>query len=104
MANADFQPPVLYKQDHPNYWLKVNGLDPKTFHVDELHIVQARKIATNLLKNNSKLLGQNQAQTLNNFLKAKTKTITLKQCYSVMNIGTQINRKLYKIKAKSKKR
>jgi hypothetical protein len=34
----------------------------------ELHSAQAQKIATNILKNHTKLLGQNEAHTLNNLL------------------------------------
>ena len=94
------------KDSNVNYWVKSNGLDPKKFSVDPIWLVQAEMIAANLLRHNSNLLGQNQADSLNNFLRqtktAKRRDITQKQCYTVMNIGTQINRKLFKAHRQSK--
>ena len=82
-------------------WLKENGLNNDYFADIELHLAQAQKIATNILKNHAKLLGQNQAHTLNNFLlamnsKKKRAKITATHAYKVMNIGNAVNRKLFK--------
>jgi hypothetical protein len=82
-------------------WLKDNGLNNDYFADIELHLAQAQKIATNILKNHAKLLGQNEAHTLNNFLQAiknkkKRAKITATQAYRVMNIGNAVNRKLFK--------
>lgn len=38
-------------------WLKDNGLNNDYFADIELHLAQAQKIATNILKNHAKLLG-----------------------------------------------
>jgi len=82
-------------------WLKENGLNEKNFASIELHLAQAQMIATNLLKHHAKLLGHNEAATLNNFLNAmafgsKRKKLTAGSAYKVMNIATAVNRKLFK--------
>ena len=84
-----------------NNWLTANGINTKTFVTDPLHLVQAQKIAHTLLQHHSQLLEQNQAATLNNFLRAAGHTQTRKQIQQrdaerIMNIGTQVNRKLFK--------
>ncbi len=82
-------------------WLQDNGLNNDYFADIELPLAQAQKIATNILKNHAKLLGQNEAHTLNNFLQAiknrkKRAKITATQAYRIMNIGNAVNRKLFK--------
>jgi len=89
------------KTTNTNYWLKQNGLKPELLTALDIELLQAQKIAHNLLKHHAQLLGQNQAATLNNFLRAMTfgsqrKKITKRQCYTVMNIGTEVNRKVFK--------
>ncbi len=89
------------KTTNTNYWLKQNGLKPELLTALDTELLQAQKIAHNLLKHHAKLLEQNQAATLNNFLRAMTfgsqrKKITKRQCYTVMNIGTEVNRKVFK--------
>lgn len=84
-----------------NTWLSQNGIDPEIFNKLDVEILQAQMIATNLLKHHGKLLDQNEAASLNNFLQAtrnakKRRKLTLKSCYTVMNIGTAVNRKLFK--------
>jgi hypothetical protein len=84
-----------------NKWLKANGINPKTITTWNKELLQAQMIATNLLKHHGKLLGQNQAATLNNFLRASNSKpardkLKLRDCYRVMNIGTAVNRKLFK--------
>lgn len=82
-------------------WLKENGLNIEHFADIELHLAQAQKIATNILKNHATLLGQNEAHSLNNFLLAmrnrkKREKLTTASAYKVMNIGNAVNRKLFK--------
>jgi len=82
-------------------WLTENGINTKTFITDPLYLVQAQQIAHNLLKHHSQLLEQNQAASLNNFLKAvgngkERQRIKQRDAERVMNIGAQINRKLFK--------
>lgn len=88
-------------------WITDNGLDTKTFNATDIEILQARKIAHRLLKEHAKLLGQNEAAALNNFIRAVASSknlgkVTLGQCYKVMNIGTAVNRKLFKAHRKIK--
>ncbi len=89
------------KTTNTNYWLKQNGLKPELLTAVDVELLQAQKIAHNLLKHHARLLGMNQAATLNNFLNAMTfgnkrRRITKQQCYKVMNIGTEVNRKVFK--------
>ena len=82
-------------------WLKDNGLNAEYFANIDLHLVQAQQIATNILKHHAKLLGQNEAHVLNNFLQAMTNKkkrskLKVAQAYKVMNIGNAVNRKMFK--------
>jgi hypothetical protein len=84
-----------------NKWLRQNGIAPETMNELEVQLLQAQKIAYNLLKDCGKLLGPNEATTLNNFLQAsrnstQRKKLTVNACYKVMNIGAAVNRKLFK--------
>ena len=80
-----------------NHWLKSNGVNVAHIYVGTAELFQATKLATMTLREHGRLLGQNEANTLNNFLKAtsntqKRKKITQSQCYKVMNIAKQAQR------------
>lgn len=97
----NIQKQTLKAEQQTNRWLKDSGLDVQSFADTQLHLVQAQKIATNILKNYGKLLGQNEAHSLNNFLSAmrnkkKRAKLTTTQAYKVMNIGNAVNRKMFK--------
>jgi hypothetical protein len=82
-------------------WLRQNGIDPNKLNELDIELLQAQMNATNLLKHHAKLLGPNEAASLNNFLQAfrngkQRKKLTLKNCYKVMNICTEVKRKLFK--------
>ena len=83
-----------------NKWARENGISPKQLFVDDIFLLQAIKIATNLLKHDARYLNLTQIQQLNNFLQiASSKDrskITQGKCFAIMNIGKQINRKLFK--------
>lgn len=83
-----------------NKWARENGISPKQLFVDDLSLLQAIRIATNLLKYDARYLNLTQIKKLNDFLQiASSKDrskITQGQCFAIMNIGTQINRKLFK--------
>ena len=88
-------------------WLKENGLNAEHFADIDLHLVQAQKIATNILKHHAEYLGKNEAHSLNNFLLAmrnskKRAKLTTASAYKVMNIGNAVNRKLFKAYKKVK--
>ena len=82
-------------------WLKSNGISANQIYVGTAELFQAQKLATNTLKNHVKLLEQNQAATLNNFLRAangaKRGKITQGQCFKVLNITKQAQRKYAKL-------
>ena len=81
-------------------WATDIGSNAKRVFADNIDLVQATRIATNLLKHDAKLLEQNQVHTLQNFLQAAQgkdrNKITQGQCFKIMTIGTKINRKLFK--------
>ena len=75
-------------------WLAANGIDSKALYVGTAEVYQALKLATNTLKTHGGALGQNEAHTLNNFIRiansAKRRAkITQAQCFKVMNIAKQ---------------
>jgi hypothetical protein len=88
-------------ENQTSTWLKQNGISPEHFVETKIYLLQAQKVATNLLKNHAKLLEQNQAHTLNNYLQAMTNKnkrnkLTQTQAIKILNIGTQVNRKLFR--------
>ena len=88
--------------EETNRWFAKNGINVAHIYVGTAELFQATKLATNTLKNFTHLLEQNQAQTLNNFLKA-TRTVKVRnritqgQCFKVMNITKQAQRKFSKL-------
>lgn len=89
-------------------WLKANGIAEKGFEALDLEVVQAQKIAHNLLKNNSHLVDKKQVAELNDFLKVaankkKRQKITKNACNKVMKIGKQANRKAFSSMRKIKR-
>jgi len=90
-----------------NEWLKANGLDAKILTQWDKELVQAKMIATNLLKHHARLLDKNQAASLNKFLvaiqsKRTRDKIKKGDCYRVMNIGAAVNRQDFKKHRKNK--
>lgn len=84
-----------------NKWIKANGLSVESFNEIEIELLKAQKIAHTLLKEHGGLLRNNESAMLNDFIKSMNNKklrskITQKQCYAVMNIGTAVNRKLFK--------
>ena len=83
-------------------WLEQNGINVAHIYVGSAELFQATKLATATLKDYGRLLEQNQAHTLNNFLqathsaKARMK-ITQGQCFKVMNIAKQAQRRSAKL-------
>ena len=82
-------------------WLRNNGITAQQFIELDIGLLQAQKVATNLLQHHAHLLGQNQEHTLNNYLQAmlngtKRRKLTQTQAFKILNIGTQVNRKLFR--------
>ncbi len=79
-------------------WLANNGVNVAHIYAGTAELFQASKLATATLKDCGRLLEQNQALALNNFLKATRSfaarnKITQGQCFKVMNIAKQAQRK-----------
>ena len=82
-------------------WIKQQGLNTDTFGITNLQLLQAQQTAHTLLTAHKHLLNQKQIQTLKAFQqKTNNKRISgkLKPCaaYQVLNIGTKINRQLFR--------
>ena len=82
-------------------WQSQNGIDDKDFVSLPLIFVQAKVIATNILKAGGGYLEQNQAASLNNFLRTlrnpnKRRKLIEADAYRVMNIGKNVHRKMFK--------
>ena len=89
-------------------WLALNGINAAHIYMGTAELFQATKLATATLKNCGHLLAQNQAHTLNQFLKA-TRTartrnkITQGHCFKVMNIAKQAQRMSAKLNKQNSK-
>lgn len=84
-----------------NRWLAENGLCAKLLLKLELEIQQAQLVAHSLIKHHSALLNEQQLLTLKKFLKSSYHyntriRLSSKQAYKILNIGTAINRKIFK--------
>jgi predicted ATPase len=82
-------------------WLKSNGININQIYVGTAELFQAQSLATKTLRDHGSLLEQNQSAVLNNFLRAarssKRDKITQAQCFKVLNITKQAQRKLAKL-------
>lgn len=91
-----------YKADKQTAeWLKQNGMDEKSFTVIDLPFLQAQQVAFALMKYHAALLNEEQTDLLTTYLKdikhkAKIKTVTKTRVYKVLNLGTKINREVFK--------
>lgn len=93
MNNTDIK-----QRNQTDKWLKQQGINVAHIYVGTAELFQATKLATTTLRDFGRLLAQNQAHTLNNFLRSarsgKTRTkITQGQCFKVMNIAKQAQRR-----------
>jgi len=88
-------------------WLRDNGISVQQFCDLAIGLLQAQRVASNLLKHHAGQLEQNQTQTLNNYLQAMTDNnkrnkLTQTQALKILNIGTEVNRKLFRQLRQSK--
>lgn len=97
----DFKDIELRKQT--DHWLASNGISVAHIYAGTAELFQATKLATATLKDWGRLLDHNQAHVLNQFLKATRSArtrdkITQGQCFKVMNIAKQAQRKSAKFR------
>ena len=88
----------LRQRNQTDCWLANNGINVAHIYAGTAELFQATKLATTTLKEWGKLLDEKQAQTLNQFLNStrvvkKRDVITQGQCFKVMNITKQVQRK-----------
>lgn len=89
------------KEKPANEWLADNGLCAKQLLKTELAVQQAQRIAHNLITHHHQLLSTQQIAQLNQYIKAASyynsrMRIRPQTTHKVMNIGSCINRKLFK--------
>lgn len=82
-------------------WLRDIGLNHKTFNTASLNATRAQTMAHTLLTQHLDLLSNSQIQSLTAFQQATATKRDLQRvsdafCKCVMNINTNINRKLFK--------
>ena len=88
----------IQQRKQTDAWLATNGVNVAHIYAGTAELFQATKLATTTLKDWARLLEQTQVQTLNKFLMAtrvvsKRGKITQGQCFRVMNIAKQAQRK-----------
>ena len=91
----------IKKEQTANDWLKANGITNRLFNEAQVFQLQAYKTATNILKHNVALLKNTEYEQLTSYCKAmlnskQRRSITTRNTYQILNIGTRINRQLFK--------
>lgn len=91
----------LKDEQHANEWLKANGITHTLFIKTQVFQLQAYKTATNILKHNVTLLKKNEHELLTSYCKRmlnskQRNNITTRNTYQILNIGTRINRQLFR--------
>ena len=84
-----------------NDWLKANAITQTLFNKVQVFQLQAYKQATNILKHNVELLTDKEKDLLMNYCTAmlnsrQRNSITKRNTYQILNIGTRINRQLFR--------
>ena len=86
-------------------WLRENGIAPSALLTQPLHVLQAQRIAHDLLQHHVNWLNAEQLQGLQAFCaraaKAKGKKkpqswVSKSACVQIMNLGSELNRQLFK--------
>ena len=91
----------IKEEQTSNNWLKENGISNRLFNEAQVFQLQAYKTATNILKHNVKLLKNTEYEQLTSYCKAmlnskQRNSLTKRNTYEILNIGTRIHRQLFK--------
>ena len=91
----------IKEEQTANNWLKENGITNRLFNEVQVFQLQAYKTATNILKHNVKLLKYTEYEQLTSYCKAmlnskQRNSLTKRNTYEILNIGTRIHRQLFK--------
>jgi hypothetical protein len=86
---------------HTDAWLQSQGFSADNFTDLDILLLQAQQIAHNCLKQHGRLLDHKEVKILNHFLQCLQKkplrqAMRPTQAYQVMNIGTSVNRRVFK--------
>jgi hypothetical protein len=92
-------------QRKPNaaQWLQQNGISDKHFADIDVPLLQAQRVAHNAIKHHALLLTSEQRTVLDSYLCAMRcermrRGITFTQTHKVLNIGSKLNRQIYRRK------
>ena len=82
-------------------WLSDNGITEKQFRDLPVIMLQAQRVATTLLQNHQDKITKAKLRQLKTYTQVmrnstKRKKLTTTQARTILNIGTQANRKLFK--------
>ena len=82
-------------------WLRDNGMTEKQFQDLPVVVLQAQRVAAALLQNHQNKITKAKLRQLKTYTQvlrnsAKRKKLTTTQARTILNIGTQANRKLFK--------
>jgi hypothetical protein len=82
-------------------WLKQNGITEKQFQDLPVIVLQAQRVAAALLQNHQNKITKAKLRQLKTYTQTmrnskKRKKLTTTQARTILNIGTQANRKLFK--------
>ena len=91
----------IKEEQTANNWLKENGITNRLFNEVQVFQLQAYMTATNILKHNVELLKNGEYELLTSYCKAilnsrQRNSITKHNTYQILNIGTRINRQLFR--------
>ena len=91
----------IKEEQTANNWLKENGITNRLFNKVQVFQLQAYKTAKNILKHNVELLKNGEYEQLISYCKAilnsrQRNSITKRNTYEILNIGTRINRQLFR--------
>lgn len=79
-----------------NDWLKQNGIAVGQLLKGDLLLQQAQMVATNLIKHHAIWLNSEQHNLLTTYKKSNSKKQTKAMAFKILNLGKQLNRKLFK--------
>lgn len=99
MTKIDLTKEHLKKEQITNKWLKTNAIE-KVFEIDDTLKAKAYVVATNILKHNVELLKNGEYELLADYCSAilnskQRSSITKCNTYQILNLGKQVNRKLF---------
>ncbi len=100
MTKIDLTKEHLKKEQITNKWLKTNAIE-KVFEKEDTLKAKAYVAATNILKHNVELLKNGEYELLTDYCSAilnskQRSSITKRNTYQILNLGKQVNRKLFK--------